>query len=86
MGRYERHAALVDHMAEAQGLDLDEAAQRGHLSSEARDMAVLRCTGCAQPEACAQWLADPQTRTGPRPEYCRNGQTFDDLLHKVLDA
>ena len=52
-----RHAALVDKMATAQGIDLEETMLRGRLSMGELDDAVLRCTGCTQPETCEGWLA-----------------------------
>ena len=74
-----RHAALVDRMSTAQGLDLEEQVMRGKLSIGELEDAVLRCTGCTNPDACEHWLA---TQTGPvdgTPEFCRNAHLFRDL-------
>lgn len=74
---YKTHAALVDNMAEAQGLDLEELMLRGKLTTFELENAVLTCTGCSQPSACAQWLDTPSERLEDRPAYCRNGDLFD---------
>ncbi|SPF81166.1 DUF6455 family protein [Pseudoprimorskyibacter insulae] len=74
-----RHAALVDSMANTLGIDLQEQALRGNLPISEIEDAVLRCTGCTQPDACEHWLA---TRSGVEPEtpsYCRNSDLFEDL-------
>ncbi len=73
------HAALVDHMAEVQGLDLEEQMLRGNLSFTELEDAVLRCTGCTQSAACSHWLdRAPEVGSHP-PEYCRNVDLFDFL-------
>lgn len=79
-----RHAALVDRMADALGLDLEEAMMRGDLPPEDLPEMVLRCASCSNPEACENWLARNAAQDGadrPRttPYYCRNGEVFDDL-------
>ncbi|TDK41242.1 DUF6455 family protein [Antarcticimicrobium luteum] len=65
------HAALLDRMAGALGIDLEEAALSGRLTVDEISDAVLRCTGCAGPAHCTSWLA---MRVGARaaPGYCRN--------------
>lgn len=76
-----RHEALVTAMATRRGLDLDEAMMRGVMTPSELDDAVLRCTGCAQPDACAHWLEQSATAdtedSGPR--YCRNTDLFQTL-------
>ena len=52
-----RHAALVDRMANARGVDLEEEILRGNLSNPDLDDAVLACTGCTDPGNCETWLA-----------------------------
>ena len=74
-----RHAGLVDRMAEAQGLDIEEQMLRGHLSVTELEDAVLRCTGCEQPCACESWLATQNTPVEAPPAYCRNAEIFADL-------
>lgn len=72
-----RHAALVDEMARAQGLDLEEQALRGAVTIPEIEDAVLRCTGCTAPERCTAALAE--ARATPAPAYCRNHDFFDRL-------
>lgn len=79
--RLKIHAALVDDMASAQGIDLAEEALRGHLSLTELEDAVLRCTGCSAPELCAHWLS-AKAGVPLAPDYCRNGAFFDDLLRR----
>ena len=66
-----RHAGLVDRMATATGLDLEESALRGDLSIDEITDAVLKCTGCSDPAHCAGLLLDAPTLAVP-PGYCRN--------------
>lgn len=74
-----RHAALVDRMASAQGLDLEEQILRGRMSLPDLDDAVLRCTGCTQPCACETWLDALTEAVETPPAYCRNTPLFDAL-------
>jgi hypothetical protein len=79
-----RHAALVDRMAGAMGVDLQEAVMRGQLAPDVLPDMVLRCTGCANPDGCEAFLdkaaAAPKPEAAPTPPYfCRNAWVFDDL-------
>ncbi|WGW05119.1 DUF6455 family protein [Tropicibacter oceani] len=74
-----RHAGLVDRMAQAQGLDIEEQMLRGNLSMTELEDAVLRCTGCDQPCTCESWLASRSAPVDVPPEYCRNTEMFADL-------
>ena len=65
------HANILDRMAAAQGLDLDESVMAGHLTPDELGDAVLACTGCAAPEACERWLTAHEVRDAI-PSYCRN--------------
>ena len=71
-----RHAALVDRMAEARGVDLEESILRGRMDIPDLDDAVLRCTGCANPDNCQVWLDQQQDPATDTPEYCRNSDLF----------
>ncbi|MFU8883335.1 MAG: DUF6455 family protein [Rhodobacterales bacterium] len=83
------HADLVDKMAGALGVDLEESVMRGDLSPDALPDMVLRCSACANPAQCADWLSrNPRfsdaagvNTSGPdtAPYYCRNAEVFDDL-------
>lgn len=74
-----RHAALVDRMATAQGIDLEEQVLRGNLSIGELEDAVLRCTGCTDPGACDHWLAAQESPADAAPDYCRNAHVFREL-------
>ncbi len=65
------HAALLDETANRLGMDLQEAAIRGALKFDEISEAVLRCTECSEPEACAKWL-QTQDAVVAVPHYCRN--------------
>lgn len=72
-----RHADLVDRMASALGLDLEEIMMAGQLQIDTLGDAVLSCTGCSNPEGCEHWL-DMQTGTAAAaPAICRNSEMFD---------
>lgn len=75
----ERHAGLVDRMAKTQGIDLDEAEQRGDISPEELEQSVLTCLGCSQTEACKHWLSVNKDGAEAAPEYCRNEVLFKAL-------
>ncbi len=73
------HAALLDRMAMALGVDLQEAALSGRLRIDDISDAVLNCTDCPDPAACGNWLeshSGPETAT---PGYCRNADLLRDL-------
>jgi hypothetical protein len=77
-----RHAALVDEMATARGVDLEEAILRGRLTVPELDDAVLACTGCSRPDACEAWLASRPAETEATPPYCRNADLFAELARR----
>jgi Family of unknown function (DUF6455) len=74
-----RHAQLVDRMASALGLDLEEAGMRGDLPASEVTDAVLRCTGCTDPDACERWLDDHPQGAAATPGHCRNSDLFRQL-------
>ena len=80
---FRRHAELVDRMAGALGLDLEEVVMRGQLSPDELPEMVMRCTGCATPDGCESWLAtgasSNEAPSEATPYYCRNAGVFDDL-------
>lgn len=71
-----KHASLVDRMATARGIDLQETALRGHLTPDDISDAVLSCTSCANPDQCETWL---EHQNGDAPSYCRNVDFFKSL-------
>ena len=84
-----RHAALVNRMAQVLGVDLTEAMGKGKLSGEDWREAVVRCTGCTAPEACTVWLSErpaPEDAEGvavaAAPHNCNNRL----MLARLRDA
>lgn len=73
------HADLVDSMASARGIDLEEVALRGDLTPSDISDLVLRCSGCTQTSTCQKWLSEQAGTVSAAPHYCRNGHSFDDL-------
>lgn len=71
-----RHADLVNAMATTVGVDLPGALATGRLGAEGLRSAVLRCSGCAHPEACGDWLGDHASGAEAPPGYCRNRAMF----------
>ena len=78
-----RHAALVDRMAEAQGLDLEETMFRGQLRMSELEDAVLRCTACTNPDGRESWLASQTGTATGTPGYCRNTELMQDLRRRA---
>lgn len=74
-----KHAALVDEMGTALGVDLEEQVLRGELTPDDLVDAVLSCTNCTDPERCQQWLAQREGVAETPPGYCRNTEMFDRL-------
>lgn len=77
--RLKRHAALVDDMAQARGIDLLDASQRAGLTPDDLADMVHRCTGCAQSDACETWVAAQVGAVSDTPPFCRNADTFERL-------
>lgn len=80
--KLKRHAELIDKMATARGIDLEESLMRGDLEIEAISDAVLRCTACSNPENCAGWLNEQEGIAQTSPSYCRNAALFNELEAK----
>ena len=75
-----RHAALVDRMGSTLGLDLEEMALRGEVTTDEIADAVLSCSACSSPGACETWLdAHAGTGSDRTPGYCRNADLFERL-------
>lgn len=77
--RLKQHAALVDDMATARGIDLQEATMRAGLTPDDLSDMVLACTGCARPDECKKWLAAQKGTVSATPSYCRNADVFNKL-------
>ncbi|KIC51235.1 DUF6455 family protein [Tateyamaria sp. ANG-S1] len=80
--RLKTHADLVDRMATARGVDLEEAALRAQLTPADISDIVLNCVGCTKPEACEKWLQAQQGTVSETPGYCRNADVFADLAKR----
>lgn len=76
-----KHAALVDDMGSALGVDLEEEVLRGALDPSVLVDAVLSCTNCTDPSHCSAWLAAQTDVAETTPGYCRN----TDLLLRLRD-
>lgn len=76
-----RHARLFTEMAEAQGIDLEEAVLRARIMPDDIADGVLRCTGCTNPDDCEAALAD-RTRLEAVPGYCRNAAMLEALKER----
>lgn len=82
-----RHAALVNRMAETLGLDLSRATREGRLSAETWRDAVMSCTSCADPGNCTLWLAEHHdTGAEAPPDYCRNTDLMGRLVQEARDG
>lgn len=72
---YNRHAAMMNRMAQQMGADLTAEMAEGRMSGEGWKDALVRCTGCTEPEACMVWLSEHDPDTNPAkapPAYCEN--------------
>ncbi|MEP4247601.1 DUF6455 family protein [Tateyamaria sp.] len=77
--RLKLHAAIVDQMAHTRGVDLEQAALRGDISTDVILDLVLRCAGCTQTQTCQNWLVDQVGTASDTPHYCRNAHAFKAL-------
>ena len=68
-------------------VDLSAEMARGRMSGEDWKDALVRCTGCTQPEACTLWLSehgpeDEVSVTEP-PHYCENRLMMKQLRAEI---
>ena len=70
------HADLVDRMANAVGVDLEEKIMQGKIDFDGISDAVLNCVGCTGVPACENWLAAHAAGAETPPEMCRNRDLF----------
>jgi len=71
-----RHVDLLEDVAGIFGMDLQEAAIRGALQMDEIAEAVLRCTGCPDPEACKILVQKSRGEVPKLPSFCRNTALF----------
>ena len=74
-----RHAELVDRMANAVGVDLEEKVMAGQLDFDGISDAVFNCVGCTAPDECEHWLALNAKGADNTPALCRNTELFATL-------
>jgi hypothetical protein len=75
-----RHAELLDRMAGATGLDLQELTISGRMSMDNLASAVLRCADCAHPDRCEDWL---RNGTDGLPGFCLNKLELQELAENA---
>jgi len=84
-----RHAALMNRMAQTLGINLTEMMIRGQLGGEDWRAAVVRCADCAEPTECLHWLTERgEAGTGrgaaeTAPEYCTNREMMARLREQL---
>ncbi|PTV96338.1 hypothetical protein C8J27_102132 [Rhodobacter aestuarii] len=85
-----RHASLMNRMAQVLGINLTEMMIRGKISGDEWREAVVRCASCSEPGECLHWLAEhaeagvdrnaaPMSDT---PGYCTNRMMMARLRHQ----
>jgi hypothetical protein len=71
--KLDRHAALMDGMAERLGSDIaGYVEQSPEAGARAYRAAVISCASCGKEGACVSWQAEHETADAA-PGYCRNG-------------
>ena len=79
--RIDRHADLVNRMADTLGVSLFGAVTQGELSAGDLRSLVFKCLGCQEVDACTAFLDShaPGEATAT-PSYCRNRETLNRLV------
>ena len=70
--RLDRHARLVERMADTLGVDLAGETMRGRIAPQDLRSALVRCTGCRRANACCTWLDAHPDGASAAPDYCCN--------------
>lgn len=81
LGNIFRHLWLLRAVAEAAGVDLDQAVKAGRLSGLDYARMVTSCRGAGCGKSCALWL--PARRGGDTPavpEFCASADAFRRLM------
>jgi hypothetical protein len=79
LAKFDRHAELMERMADTVGVDLAQLSMTGRLGPDDYRAAVFRCTGCTQPGACAEWIDGHPDGSSQTPDYCRNKAQLERL-------
>lgn len=88
-----RHAALMNRMAQVLGINLTERMLLGKISGDEWRAAVVRCTNCSEPGECLHWLAEhAEAGTDPNappiseaPPYCSNKMMMARLRRQITE-
>jgi hypothetical protein len=70
--KLDRHADLVNRMADTVGADLGDAILTGALTGQGLRSAVLNCCNCEGGGECPDWLDAHAQGAAVAPDYCRN--------------
>ncbi len=71
--RIDRHANLVNRMADTVGADMGQALLDGRVTPQDLRGAVLRCARCEHVGKCVSWLGrHDATGADATPAYCSN--------------
>lgn len=81
--KLDRHAGLVNRMADTLEIDLAEAALRGEMAGQDFRSMVMSCVGCTHAGDCEHFLDEHRIDGAEEaPSYCRNHDLFDRLAHR----
>lgn len=73
--QYTRSARLMNEMASAQGIDLQQGIASDEIHVGTLICAVTRCADCDGQDKCQLWLASQAGHTPvSTPDYCRNSE------------
>lgn len=70
--KLDKHANLVNRMADAVHADLGAALVEHRLTGHELRAAILSCTNCTRPDDCRLWLDAHPNGSEKTPSYCRN--------------
>lgn len=86
-----RHAALMNRMAQALGINLTEMMLQGKLGGDEWREAVVRCANCPEPAECLHWLTERGEDPGrsrpaaSAPDYCTNREMMAQLRDALAE-
>ena len=75
--RFDRHARLVERMADTLGVDLAEELMRGRVMPSDLRSNVVRCMGCERTQECGVWLEAHPDGARMAPNFCRNKEQLE---------
>ncbi len=78
----DKHADLVNRMAETVGVDLGEEIRKGVVTDGDVAQMVTRCKGCSAPGACETFLDIHAGGADSPPGFCRNHDTLTRLARR----